>query len=103
MLSRSITPLQATALVVGIIIGASIFVQPSVITGTVPGVGAVYAVWITSGVLTLFGALIAAELASAYPHAGGVYVFLKRIVLAGASGFSGAGRCSGRCTPVSSP
>jgi APA family basic amino acid/polyamine antiporter len=30
-----------------------------------------------SGVLTLFGALIAAELASAYPQAGGVYVFLR--------------------------
>ena len=36
-----------------------------------------YSVWIVSGVLTLFGALIAAELASAYPHAGGVYVFLR--------------------------
>jgi APA family basic amino acid/polyamine antiporter len=77
MLSRSITPLHATALVVGIIIGASIFVQPSVITGTVPSLGAVYAVWISAGVLTLFGALIAAELASAYPQAGGVYVFLR--------------------------
>ena len=77
MLSRAITPIHATALVVGIIIGASIFVQPSVITGTVPGVGAVYAVWIVSGVLTLSGALIAAELASAFPRAGGVYVFLR--------------------------
>ena len=77
MLSRSITPLHATALVVGIIIGASIFVQPSVITGAVPGVGAVYAVWIVSGLLTLCGALIAAELASAFPKAGGVYVFLR--------------------------
>jgi APA family basic amino acid/polyamine antiporter len=77
MLSRSITPLHATALVVGIIIGASIFVQPSVITGAVPNVQGVYTVWIISGILTLFGALIAAELASAYPHAGGVYVFLR--------------------------
>ena len=77
MLSRSITPLHATALVVGIIIGASIFVQPSVITGAVPTVGGVFAVWAIAGLLTLFGALIAAELASAYPHAGGVYVFLR--------------------------
>ncbi|HEY2163969.1 MAG TPA: amino acid permease [Gemmatimonadaceae bacterium] len=77
MLSRSINQLDATALVVGIIIGASIFVQPSVITGAVPTVSGVFAVWVASGVLTLFGALIAAELASAYPHAGGVYVFLK--------------------------
>jgi APA family basic amino acid/polyamine antiporter len=77
MLSRSITGLHATALVVGIIIGASIFVQPSVITGAVPSVEGVYFVWIVSGILTLFGALIAAELASAFPHAGGVYVFLR--------------------------
>jgi APA family basic amino acid/polyamine antiporter len=77
MLSRSITPLHATALVVGIIIGASIFVQPSVITGAVPSVAGVFAVWAVAGLLTLFGALIAAELASAYPHAGGVYVFLR--------------------------
>jgi len=77
MLSRSLGFVDATALVVGIIIGASIFVQPSAITGTVPTLGAVYAVWIVSGVLTLFGALIAAELASAFPSAGGVYVFLR--------------------------
>ncbi len=77
MLSRSISLLGATALVVGIIIGASIFVQPSVITGGVPSEWAAYAVWIASGILTLFGALIAAELASAFPHAGGVYVFLR--------------------------
>jgi basic amino acid/polyamine antiporter, APA family len=77
MLSRSITPIHATALVVGIIIGASIFVQPSVITGTVPTIQGVYVVWIISGILTLFGALIAAELASAFPQAGGVYVFLR--------------------------
>jgi basic amino acid/polyamine antiporter, APA family len=77
MLTRALGLVDATALVVGIIIGASIFVQPSVITGTVPSLGAVYAVWIVSGVLTLFGALIAAELASAFPSAGGVYVFLR--------------------------
>jgi APA family basic amino acid/polyamine antiporter len=77
MLRRSIGLLHATALVVGIIIGASIFVQPSAITASVPARGAVYAVWIVSGVLTLFGALIAAELASAFPRAGGVYVFLS--------------------------
>ena len=77
MLRRSIGLLHATALVVGIILGASIFVQPSAITASVPALSAVYAVWIVAGVLTLFGALIAAELASAFPKAGGVYVFLS--------------------------
>src|SRR3982751_828443 len=76
-LRRSLTLPHAIALVVGIIVGASIFVQPSAITASVPSLGAVYAVWIVAGMLTLFGALIAAELASAYPRAGGVYVFLS--------------------------
>jgi APA family basic amino acid/polyamine antiporter len=76
-LTRSITLLHATALVAGTIIGASIFVQPSAIVEAVPSVRAVYLVWIVAGILTLFGALIAAELASAYSTAGGVYIFLK--------------------------
>ena len=68
---------QATAMVVGIIIGASIFVQPSEIARLVPSVLGVFAVWIVAGLLTLFGALCCAELASAFPRTGGVYVFLK--------------------------
>ena len=35
--------------------------------------------WAAAGVLTLIGALVCAELASAYPQTGGVYVFLKEI------------------------
>ena len=68
---------HATAMVVGTIIGASIFVQPSEITGHVPSVGGIFAAWIVSGALTLAGALVCAELASAYPRTGGVYVFLR--------------------------
>src|SRR5437667_12519064 len=64
-------------MVVGIIIGASIFVQPSEIARLVPSVPGVFAVWIVAGLLTLFGALCCAELASAFPRAGGVYVFLR--------------------------
>ena len=69
---------HTTAMVAGTIIGASIFVQPSEITRHVPTVAGVLLAWTLSGVLTLFGALVCAELATAYPEAGGVYVFLKR-------------------------
>ncbi len=64
-------------MVVGIIIGASIFVQPSEITSHVPAMGGMLLVWVLAGALTFFGALVCAELASAYPRTGGVYVFLK--------------------------
>ena len=65
-------------MVVGTIIGASIFVQPSVVSGAVPSIAGVLAVWAAAGALTLIGALITAELSSAFPDTGGVYVFLKR-------------------------
>ena len=65
-------------MVVGTIIGASIFVQPSLVSGAVPSVGGVLLVWAAAGALTLIGALITAELSSAFPQTGGVYVFLKR-------------------------
>jgi APA family basic amino acid/polyamine antiporter len=64
-------------MVVGIIIGASIFVQPSEVNRHVPSAAGVLAVWLGAGVLSLFGALICAELSSAFPQTGGVYVFLK--------------------------
>jgi APA family basic amino acid/polyamine antiporter len=69
--------IQATAMVVGTIIGASIFVQASEITALVPSQKGVFLVWVAAGVLTLFGALACAELSSAFPHAGGVYTFLR--------------------------
>lgn len=65
-------------MVAGTIIGASIFVQPSAVTGAVPSLAGVFGVWAAAGILTLFGSLICAELASAYPQTGGVYVFLNR-------------------------
>ncbi|HEY3055545.1 MAG TPA: amino acid permease [Thermoanaerobaculia bacterium] len=76
-LTRSIGLVRATAIVAGIIIGASIFVQPSEISRRVPDERGILLVWLLAGVLTLFGALVCAELSSAFPRTGGVYVFLK--------------------------
>ncbi len=63
-------------MVVGTIIGASIFVQPSEVTRGVPSIGGVLAVWLLAGALTLIGALVTAELASTFSRNGGVYVYL---------------------------
>jgi len=76
-LERSLGPVRTTAMVVGTIIGASIFVQPSLVTEQVPGVAGAFAVWLLAGALTLAGALVCAELTSAYPRSGGVYDFLR--------------------------
>jgi APA family basic amino acid/polyamine antiporter len=78
-LKRAIGLPAATALVVGTIIGSSIFVQASEITLLVPDPIAVVLAWAVAGALTLVGALVCAELASAYPRTGGVYVYLKEV------------------------
>src|SRR5437867_9935731 len=78
-LSRSIGLPQATAMVVGTIIGASIFVQPSEVSRAVPILTGMLLVWVAAGALTWFGASICAELSSAFPQTGGVYVFLREM------------------------
>jgi APA family basic amino acid/polyamine antiporter len=78
-LRRSMSLSHATAMVVGIIVGSSIFIQPSEITRLVPNERGLMAVWLAAGGLTLCGSLVCAELASAFPETGGVYVFLRRI------------------------
>ena len=76
-LPRSLTRLNAIAMVVGTIIGASIFVQPSEIARHLASPVQIMVVWAACGVLTLFGAFVCAELASAMPATGGVYVFMR--------------------------
>jgi len=76
-LERVMTLNHATAMVVGTIIGAAIFVQPSEITGQVPTIPWIFGVWAVAGALSLFGALVCAELASVFPETGGVYVYLR--------------------------
>jgi len=76
-LRRVIGLRYATAMVVGTIIGASIFVQQAEITGLVPSVTGIFLVWIISGILTLFGSLVCAELSSIFTRSGGVYIYLK--------------------------
>jgi APA family basic amino acid/polyamine antiporter len=78
-LHRTLRLPHATALVVGTIIGSAVFVQASEVTHHVPDLTGVLLVWTASGVLTLFGALACAELATAFPRTGGVYVFLREI------------------------
>src|SRR4051812_3311745 len=66
-------------MVVGTIVGSSIFVQPSEVSKAVPSFSGMLLVWIAAGALTWFGASICAELSSAYPKTGGVYVFLREM------------------------
>jgi amino acid transporter len=82
--SRAAGPAQvlslgdATAIIVGLIIGAGIFGTPSIVAGALESPGQMIAAWVAGGVFSVIGALCYAELATAYPSAGGEYHFLGR-------------------------
>src|SRR2546426_2632273 len=76
-LPRRLGMLDATAIVIGIVIGSGIFLLPTLISRTLPSRAAILAVWMISGVLSFFGALAYAELGSMMPATGGQYVFLR--------------------------
>lgn len=70
--------IDAVALIVGIVIGAGIFSFPSLVAGNSASGTMFLSVWIVGGLVSLVGALCYAELASAFPSAGGDYTFLKK-------------------------
>src|SRR3989441_7405147 len=74
---RAITRLDATALVVGSMIGSGIFIVSADILRQVHSPGLLLTVWLLSGVVTLLGALSYGELAAMYPKAGGNYIYLR--------------------------
>jgi APA family basic amino acid/polyamine antiporter len=74
---RAISRLDATALVVGSMIGSGIFIVSADILRQVHSPGLLLTVWLVSGVVTLLGALSYGELAAMFPKAGGNYVYLR--------------------------
>ncbi|HWC74914.1 MAG TPA: amino acid permease, partial [Gemmatimonadales bacterium] len=77
---RAITRLDATALVVGSMIGSGIFIVSADILRQVHSPGLLLTTWIVSGIVTLLGALSYGELAAMYPKAGGNYVYLREAI-----------------------
>jgi APA family basic amino acid/polyamine antiporter len=76
-LPRRLGVLDATVIVIGIIIGSGIFLLPNLIARSLPSHAAILAVWIVYGVLSFFGALAYAELGAMNPSTGGQYVYLR--------------------------
>src|SRR2546428_14002666 len=74
---KAISRLDATALVVGSMIGSGIFIVSAEMLREVHAPGLLLVVWAVSGVVTLMGALTYGELAALFPGAGGQYVYLR--------------------------
>ena len=74
---KALSRLDATALVVGSMIGSGIFIVSADIVRQVTAPGLLLVVWAASGLITLMGAITYGELAGMYPRAGGQYVYLR--------------------------
>jgi len=68
---------ESVAIVISRIIGSGIFRTPAPIMALVGCTSLFGLVWVIGGVITIFGAVIYAELSAMMPKSGGPYVFLK--------------------------
>ncbi len=69
---------DATAIIVGLIVGAGIFGTPAIVAGAAGSEAMAILAWVIGGLISIIGAMCYAELATAYPSAGGEYHFLGR-------------------------
>jgi basic amino acid/polyamine antiporter, APA family len=67
---------DAVAMIIGVVVGIGIFTFPALVAMNAASPSDVILLWLAGGVISLVGALCYAELASAYPSAGGEYHFL---------------------------
>lgn len=74
----SLTVFDACTMIVGLIVGAGVFGTPAIVAGAMNDEAAILAVWVAGGVVSIIGALCYAELATAFPSAGGEYHFIQR-------------------------
>ena len=75
---QTLSLFDAVTMIVGLIVGAGIFGTPAIVAGAVQSDAMLIAVWIAGGVFSVIGALCYAELATAFPSAGGEYHFIQK-------------------------
>jgi len=77
-LKRQIGLFGLTMIAAGSCIGSGIFITPSDVAHQLGHPHAILLVWVIGGVVAITGSLTFAELASRFPEAGGVYVFIRQ-------------------------
>jgi len=75
--SRGLGLWSATALVISHTVGVGIFLTPAELIGALASPALTFGLWLTCGAMVLAGAFTFGELASRYPQAGGLYVYLR--------------------------
>ena len=77
-LKPTLSIFDAGALIIGMVIGASIYESPALIAVNAGSANVTLIAWLLGGVMSIVGALCYAELATAYPHPGGNYHYFMR-------------------------
>lgn len=77
-LKPTLSLIDTIAIIVGVVVGASVFETPSLVAANAGSVEIALLTWGLGGVISLIGALCYAELATTYPHPGGTYYYLRR-------------------------
>ncbi len=76
-LVRGLTLLDSVLLLVGGIVGSSIFLTAKDIAGVLPSPTLFLLVWVFGGVISLFACFAFAEMAAMFPASGGQYVYMR--------------------------
>src|ERR1041384_5984917 len=78
-LKRTIGFSTAVSLVVGSVIGSGIFMRPAEMAGLLGSPYLMLMAWLIAGILTLFSAMVFAELGAMLPETGGHYVYMQKM------------------------
>jgi len=78
-LKKNIGFWPATTIVIGSVIGSGIFMKPATMAGQLGSPLLLLLVWLIAGIISLFGAMVYAELGTMFPETGGQYVYLEKM------------------------
>jgi len=78
-LIKSLSFIDAVAIVAGSVIGSGIFLKPGIVLNNAGSSYMGLLAWLVGGIVTLASVLTIAEVASAIPKTGGLYVYLEEL------------------------
>ncbi|MFC2097938.1 APC family permease, partial [Bacteroidota bacterium] len=78
ILRRQLSLFDSMMIMMGIVLGAGIFITTGIMAKTIPSASLILIAWLVGGLFTLSGALTYAELGASMPEAGGQYVYLRK-------------------------
>ena len=74
VLQKNIGVLKGVSIIVGVIVGSGIFVSPVGVLKHTHSVGLSFIMWLMTGIFSIIGAFVYAELGVAIPLSGGEYI-----------------------------